>query len=252
MYRLSGIAHLAETSFKAPIDRNQACIGFTEDVSDFVTYDYDKVVWWTDCSRILRKPVDWRDFAFAVHASCWSLTLRFVDSDVENHLHTFLAISLLKRMEELPTKKREFLNSENRQRGHGTGSRHLRDQINRWKRWLTLICFNRRSLSNPGRREADRRMQATTGRACSTPGSATVLAVEAQNSAAKGALRDSLLDSRQVRLPERPTVLSGHILPPQWTAIGAVELLLISSSWTRSAMKTLTGDTYASSSKNYG
>ncbi|RHZ64294.1 uncharacterized protein CDV56_108323 [Aspergillus thermomutatus] len=106
-YRLSGIAHLAdprETYFKAPIDRNQACIGLTNrDPSGLVRYHSQNVALW---SRSLAKPVDWREFAFAVHASCWSLTLRFVDPDAENHLHTILAVSL-KRMTELHTE--EFL-----------------------------------------------------------------------------------------------------------------------------------------------
>ncbi|GIJ83793.1 hypothetical protein Asppvi_002623 [Aspergillus pseudoviridinutans] len=106
-YRLSGIAHLAdpiETYFKAPIDRNQACIGLTNrDPSGLVRYHVQNVALW---SSSLAKPVDWREFAFAVHASCWSLTLRFVDADVENHLHSILAASL-KRMTELHTE--EFL-----------------------------------------------------------------------------------------------------------------------------------------------
>ncbi|KAF7178677.1 hypothetical protein CNMCM7691_007491 [Aspergillus felis] len=100
-YRLSGIAHLAdpiETFFKAPIDRNQACIGLTNrDPSGLVRYHVQNVALW---SSSLAKPVDWREFAFAVHASCWSLTLRFVDADVENHLYSILAVSL-KRMTEL-------------------------------------------------------------------------------------------------------------------------------------------------------
>jgi hypothetical protein len=67
MYRLSGIAHLAplkETYFKAPIDRNKACIGLTEDSTGLVKYDSEKVDWWTETDiNILHRPVDWREIA---------------------------------------------------------------------------------------------------------------------------------------------------------------------------------------------
>ncbi|KAH1292661.1 hypothetical protein KXW91_005778 [Aspergillus fumigatus] len=93
-YRLSGIAHLAdpkEAHFKAPIDRNKACIGIdNRDPSGRVSYLPWNVALW---SWSLAKPVDWRKFTFAVHASCWSLILRIVDPDAEDHLHTILAVS---------------------------------------------------------------------------------------------------------------------------------------------------------------
>ncbi|KAL5692695.1 hypothetical protein EMGR_005736 [Emarellia grisea] len=69
-YRLSGIAHLAdpkEAHFKAPIDRNKACIGIdNRDPSGRVSYLPWNVALW---SWSLAKPVDWRKFTFAVHAS---------------------------------------------------------------------------------------------------------------------------------------------------------------------------------------
>ncbi|KAF4168346.1 hypothetical protein CNMCM6936_002802 [Aspergillus lentulus] len=113
-YRLSGIAHLADphaTYFKAPIDRNQACIGLTNrDPAGLVRCHAQNVALW---SRSLAKPVDWREFAFVVHASCWSLTLRIVDPHAEDHLHTILAVSL-KRMTELHTEEFGVLDSCNK------------------------------------------------------------------------------------------------------------------------------------------